>query len=131
MSQSDPHAFTEDLAHEGGEHGQQFGAIVGSGRRLQVVAGVVLRVGVAGPVAVGNRLRARERVPAVLRQQLVGPALVDVLHTVHGVVLIVHWIGARPAGSRRPHNLGLVAVSIVCHLRLAAKLVREAFGRVS
>ena len=61
-------------------------------QRFEVVAGVVLRIGVARSVAVGNLLRARERVPTVLRQQLVRPALVNVLHAVHGVVLA----GAEP-----------------------------------
>ena len=70
----------------------------------------------AGAVPVGNRLLARERVPTVLRKLLVGPALIDILHTVHGVVLVDHRIGARAAGSRRPDDLGLVADSIVRHL---------------
>ena len=104
------------------------GAIVGLGQRLQVVAGIVLRVGVARPVAVGNTLRARECVPTVLRQQIVGPALVDILHAVHGVVLIGDRISACAAGSRRPDDLGLVADSIERHLRVAAKLIREAVG---
>jgi hypothetical protein len=112
--------------------GRAVAAAVVLRQRLQVVAGVVLRVGVGGRVPVGNLPRARERVPTVLRQQVVGPALADILHAVHGVVLVGDGIRARAAGSRRPGDLRLVAGSIVRHLHARIhELRRRAISFVS